>query len=86
MGFSAVSHICSTVIESRLARKVSPALRTAGSMTHKQDRVCGQIFRIGGAQRHRNAHNRADSDALTLARSLITTVRAAHAFKDVCVD
>src|ERR1700722_7377504 len=31
--FSAVSHICSTVIESRSARKVSPALRTAGSMT-----------------------------------------------------
>jgi hypothetical protein len=26
--FSAVSHICSTVIESRLPRKVSPALRT----------------------------------------------------------
>ena len=31
--FSAVSHICSTVIESKLARKVSPALRTAGSIT-----------------------------------------------------
>ena len=31
--FLAVSHICSTVIESRLSRKVLPALRTAGSIT-----------------------------------------------------
>ena len=33
---SAVSHICSTVIESRLSRKVSPALRTAGSITRSR--------------------------------------------------
>jgi hypothetical protein len=34
----------------------------------KQDRVCGQIFRIGGAKRHRGAHDLADSDVPTLAR------------------
>jgi hypothetical protein len=52
----------------------------------KERRVCAEIVRIGGAQRHRGAHDLPHSDAPAFARYLIAAARAAHALKDVRVD
>ena len=52
----------------------------------KQHRVCVEIFRIGGAQRHRGAHDLANSDAPALARQLIAASRPAHALEDLGVN
>jgi hypothetical protein len=80
--FSAVSHICSTVIASRLERKVSPA-PPYGWIDHplEQHRVRAQIFWIRRAQRHPGAHDLADRDAPALARQLIAAPRPAHALE-----
>ena len=45
----------------------------------KEHRVRPEIFRIGGAQRHRGAHDLAYADAPTLARQLVAASRPAHA-------
>ena len=52
----------------------------------EQHRVCAEIFRIGGAQRHRGAHDLADSDAPALARQLVAASRPAHALEDLGVN
>src|SRR5580698_9405468 len=44
----------------------------------EQHRVCAHIFRIGGAQRHRDAHDLAHCDASALARQLVAAVWPAH--------
>ena len=85
--FSAVSHICSTVIELKIAEK-GFARPTYGWIDHplEQHRVCVEIFRIGGAQRHRDAHDLAHSDAPPLPCQLVAASRAAHALEDLGVN
>ena len=77
-----------------LERVIDPAVRRAGetflanldSITVEQHRVCAQIYRIRGAQRHRDAHDLAYSNAPALARQLIAASRPAHPFEDLRVD
>jgi hypothetical protein len=83
--FSAVSHICSIVIESRLERKISPVSRTAGHSL-EQHRACAETFRIGGAERHRHAHDLAHADPPPLARQLVAASRPTDAFEDFGTD
>jgi hypothetical protein len=52
----------------------------------KEYRVSVEIVRIGGAQRHRDAHDLAQSDAPALALQLVAAQRPAHALEDPGVN
>ena len=85
--FSAVSHICSTVIESRLARKVSPALRTAGSIT-RSSKIEFEPRSSGSAVLNDIAVRTISptGDPSALARQFVAAARPAHALEDLGVD
>jgi hypothetical protein len=81
--FSAVPHICSTAIASRLPRKDSPALRSAGLITRARStefapRSSGSAVLSDIAMRTIFA----DRDAPALARQFVAASRPAHARED----
>src|ERR1700749_3550938 len=52
----------------------------------EQHRACAETFRIGGAERHRHAHDLAHADPPPLARQLVAASRPTVAFEDFGMD